>query len=91
MPKVKLPPGCSGFNTSRGVTVKADKPGGTVDLDDSQAKALGRSQYASTGFITAPVMVIGTKRGMRCPACNRMWQAWTTRCNSCGTPAVPDL
>lgn len=87
--KVSLPPGCSGFTTADGGTIKADKPGGSVELTDRQASALNKSQYAEQDFIKAGAgWSFGTHRGMFCAPCAREWNAWNDVCPKCGGKTV---
>lgn len=87
--RVNLPPGCSGFTTKDGSTLKADKPGGSVTISDRHAKALNQSQYAEQDFISAKGgLTFGTKRGMLCVHCKRVWNAWNDVCPKCDAETV---
>jgi hypothetical protein len=86
---VTLPPGCAGFTTASGRTIKA-KPGGTVTLEDHDATALLKSQHASIGLVTRQSHRLGTKSGRWCLSCRRLWQAWTRKCPKCHEPTVPE-
>lgn len=87
--KVNLPPGCSGLDCKDGTKYTAAKPGGVVEVDDRHARAINTGQYGEKGFISATgAMSFGTKRGMVCEPCGRVWNAWTTACHHCGTPTV---
>ena len=91
MAKVKLPPGCVGFDTADGRKLTANRPGGTLDVSDKDAGHINASQFAEQGFITATdAQSFGTKRGMRCVPCNRLWNAWNTTCHRCGSDTIPD-
>jgi hypothetical protein len=83
--KVNLPPGCSGLDCKDGTKYTASKPGGTVEVDDRHAGAINRGQYGQQGFIAAKGAVsFGTKRGMACGPCKRVWNAWSSVCPRCG-------
>lgn len=83
--KVNLPPGNVGFNCKDGTRYTADRPGGTVTVDERHAKAINQSQYADLGFITATgALAFGTKRGQYCAPCRRIWNAWNDTCPKCG-------
>jgi hypothetical protein len=91
--KVQLPPGCVGFDCKDGTKITANKPGGTVDVEDRHAKAINKSQYADTGMITATgALSFGTQEGRRCPTenCRRLWNNWTKVCHKCGAETVPE-
>lgn len=89
--KVKLPPGCVGFDTRDGRKLNADRPGGTVEVSDRDAEAINKGQYGTTGFISATgAATFGTKRGQRCPDCGRVWNAWNATCPKCGTETISE-
>jgi hypothetical protein len=78
-----LPPGCRGFTTADGQTLRSSS-NGTITLEDNHASRLLRSAHASTGLVSAQSHRLGTKTGRWCVSCSRLWQAWTTRCHRCG-------
>lgn len=87
--KVNLPPGCSGFDCKDGTKYTASKPGGAVEVEDRHARAINTGQYGEKGFISATgAMSFGTKRGMYCEPCGRVWNAWNSTCPKCATPTV---
>lgn len=89
--KVNLPPGCSGFDCKDGTKYTANRPGGSVTVSDRHAAALNRSQYADQDFISGKApMTFGTKVGMRCIPCNRLWNRWNAECPKCGSETVPE-
>lgn len=89
--KVNLPPGCSGFDCKDGTKYTANRPGGSVTVSDRHASALNRSQYAETDFISGKAQqTFGTKVGMRCNPCNRLWNRWNDTCPKCGTETTPE-
>jgi hypothetical protein len=82
--KVKLPPGCVGFDTTDGRKLNANKPGGTIEVSQRDADAINKGQYGQTGFISAKgAQSFGTKKGQLCPACGRIWNAWNKTCPKC--------
>jgi hypothetical protein len=82
--KVKLPPGCSGFDCKDGVKYTANKPGGTVEVSDRHAKAIEDGQFGKTGLVSGKgAESFGTKRGRECPSCGRRWNAWNHECPKC--------
>lgn len=85
-----LPPGCEGL--TGGAERYRARPGGTVTVTDDDAKRINAMPGNGTaGLVTAAYRVfLGTKKGMRCPADGRVWNAWTEHCHSCGTATVPD-
>lgn len=88
--RVNLPPGCSGFDAADGTRYSAQRPGGTVVVSDRHAAAIDGGQYGQTGFITGKEPAsFGTKRGMECPRCHRVWNAWNDACPRCSTEAEP--
>lgn len=88
--RVNLPPGCSGFNCKDGTRYKADRAGGAVTVSDRHAKAINEGQFGQKGFINATgALSFGTKKGMRCEPCGRVWNAWNDQCPRCGTETVP--
>lgn len=88
--RVNLPPGCVGFDAADGTRPTADKPGGTVIVSDRQAKAIDEGQYGQLGFITGKEpQSFGTKKGMECPKCHRVYNAWNDTCPRCSTDDEP--
>ena len=95
MPRVTLPTngknsGCFGLEFGDGTKTRSAKPGTSVEISDDQYHALSRSRYAHTGLIGATQYSFGTRQGRWCTRCNRLWNAWTSNCNSCGAVTVPD-
>lgn len=89
--KVNLPPGCSGFDCKDGTKYTANRPGGTVTVDDRHAAAIERGQYGQHDFISGKgSQTFGTKVGMRCLPCNRLWNRWNAVCPRCGTETIPE-
>jgi hypothetical protein len=89
--KVQLPPGCSGFDCKDGTKYTATKPGGSVTVSDRHARAINQGQYGDTGFVSATgAQSFGTKKGMKCPDCNRLWNVWNKTCPKCGTTTVAE-
>lgn len=87
--KVNLPPGCSGFDCKDGTKYTANRPGGSVVMDDRHARAVNGGQYNELGLVTAKgAESFGTKRGQYCETCNRMWNAWSKNCVKCGSETV---
>jgi hypothetical protein len=88
--QVRLPPGCEGL--TGGEQRYRARPGGTVTVTDADAARIDRMPGNGTaGLVTARNRVfVGTKKGMRCPADGRLWNAWTTCCHSCGTATIPE-
>jgi hypothetical protein len=90
VPTVSLPPGCCGFNSADGSTIRA-KSGGKAELTDAQYSRLKQSDHVKIGMISADGAVsIGTKKGRVCPGCHFRAQAWTTLCPRCDTATVPE-
>ena len=87
--RITLPPGCAGFTTADGRTLKA-KPGGTITLEDNDAKRLMRSQHASIGLISKQSFRLGTRDGRWCTGCRRLWQGWSLECPRCGASTMPE-
>lgn len=87
--RVNLPPGCGGFTCADGTRYDA-KPGTSVTLEDKHAAKLRKSNHRAIGLVTPMSYALGTKDGMRCPACRFLGQAWTTECPRCQTTMVPD-
>lgn len=83
--KVKLPPGCSGFDCADGTKYTANRKGGTVEVSDRHASAINKGQYGETGFVSAKgALSFGTKEGRWCSNCNRIWNSWNKSCPRCG-------
>lgn len=86
--RVQLPPGCSGFRCADG-SVYSAKPGTSVVLEDHHASSLAKSQHQSIGLVkSGESFSIGTKKGRWCPACSRVWQAWSVACPRCGAETL---
>lgn len=86
--KVNLPPGCSGFNCADG-TVYKGKPGGSVTVTETHARAINQGQYGEKDFITAKgAQAFGTKRGRWCEPCRRVWNVWNHECPKCEAPTT---
>jgi hypothetical protein len=74
-----------------GTKYTATRPGGSVTVDDRHANAINTGQYSEQGLISAKGAVsFGTKKGQRCPDCNRLWNAWNIQCPRCGTATNPE-
>lgn len=87
--KVQLPPGCSGFDCKDGTKYTASRPGGSVTVEDRHAKAINSGQYGQQGFISGKgAQSFGTRRGMYCGPCKRLWNAWNACCPRCGAQTV---
>jgi len=85
VPKINLPAGCYGLTGPDGSKTRRVKPGTSVTVTDEQARVINHSSNASLGIISGTqAAVIGTKRGRWCPACARLWQAWSVTCPRCG-------
>ena len=83
--KVNLPPGCSGLDAKDGTKYTANRPGGTVTVSDRHAKAINGGQFGEKGLVSAKgAQSFGTKVGMKCDQCNRVWNRWNTHCPRCG-------
>ena len=84
--KVQLPPGCKGFDCKDGTRYTATKPGGSVTVSDRHADAIKSSQFAGDGHLVGNIgrESFGTQKGMKCPKCRRIWNAWNDVCPKCG-------
>jgi hypothetical protein len=84
--KVQLPPGCRGFDCKDGTKYTAAKAGGSVDVSERHADAIRDSQFAGDAHLIGNIgrNTFGTKRGMKCPKCRRIWNVWTKECRHCG-------
>ena len=100
MPRVNLPPGCAGFADGNWRKM-ADKPGGFVNLDDTdpverrQLQKLQNQDYASAGLVDAGPEKFFVQKGPEgkwCPACtnNTIFHSWTKVCPSCGADTVSE-
>ena len=98
MPRVNLPPGCAGIADGNWRRF-ADKPGGHINLDDTdpvekrQLQKLKTQDYASAGLVDAgPEKFFTTRRddGRWCKPCARLWQRWSQVCPRCGQDTVPE-
>jgi hypothetical protein len=78
-----LPPGCQGFTTAGGETLRPNS-NGTITLEDHHASRLKASAHKSIGLVTSQSFRLGTKTGRWCSACKRLWQAWSATCPRCG-------
>ncbi len=87
--RVTLPPGCAGFTTADGRTLKA-KAGTSIVLDDRDAAVLKRSEHASIGLVTSQSFRLGTRDGRWCEECRRLWQGWSLQCPKCDALTVPE-
>lgn len=87
--RITLPPGCAGFTTADGRTLKA-KPGSSIVLEDGDAKRLLNSGHVSAGVISRQSHRLGTKHGRWCVECRRLWQGWSYECPKCGELTVPE-
>jgi len=87
--KVQLPPGCSGFDCKDGTKYTANKPGGSITVDERHANAINSGQFGDTGLVSAKgALSFGTKKGRLCETCNRLWNVWNHTCNKCGAETV---
>lgn len=83
--KVNLPPGCYGFQAKDGTKYDANRPGGSVSVDDRHAKAINEGQFGQNDFVSAKGMQsFGTKISQVCEPCGRVWNAWNHTCPKCG-------
>lgn len=100
MPRVNLPPGCFGISDGDW-KMKANKPGGFINLDDTdpvqkrQLKKLSGQDYAAAGLVDAGPEKFFVQRGPEgrwCPDCDdqTIWHSWTKTCPSCGGETVPE-
>lgn len=88
--KVKLPPGCSGIDAQDGTRYTGRK-GGVVEVSDTHAAAIRRSQHQDIGMLSGTeAHFIGTKKGRWCEPCKRLWNAWSTECPKCGVPTTEE-
>lgn len=90
--RVTLPPGCYGTEMAGdGTKYTADKPGGTVVMEDHHAAAIDKSQHAGIGLLRSTRSYrLATRNGRHCPACGFSAQCWSKVCPHCGTDTVPD-
>lgn len=91
--RVNLPPGCEGLNMQDGKRYTAASAGGHVDVEDRHAAAIDRlSTGGDAGLVSGGRFrsFIGTRRGRWCPACSRVWNAWSHECPRCGADTVED-
>jgi hypothetical protein len=84
-----LPPGCKGFTTAEGTTLRSNG-NGTITLEDHHANRLLHSAHASIGLISQQVHSLGTKTGKWCRACRFLAQGWAEVCPKCAGPVVPE-
>lgn len=85
MTLIRLPDGCSGLDMADGRKYSAGKPGGLVEMSNTDAKYLRRSWYGQSGVMRGgPQFTLGTRRGRWCAPCKRVWQAWSADCPRCG-------
>lgn len=90
--QVNLPPGCSGFTMADGTNYGGRK-GGTVTVSDEHAPHIRRQVGGDAGLVghaSFRALGFGTKKGMRCPADGKVWNAWTEVCHSCGGATEPE-
>lgn len=84
MPKINLPEGCTGLDFQDGTKVDGTS-GSTVEVTESQARQIDSSWYSRTGVMNASqALSFGTRKGMRCVPCKRVWNAWNDTCPKCG-------
>lgn len=90
MTQVHLPPGCVGFDAKDGTRYTANRPGGSVTVDERHAKAINTGQFGGdANLLTATgAVTLGTKKGRECLACHRVWNVWNRDCPRCGEPTV---
>lgn len=84
-----LPPGCRGFTTADGQTLRADSKG-TITLEDHHAARLMRSKHAAVGLVSRRSYQLGTREGRWCTACRRLWQGWSMRCPKCNAATIAE-
>lgn len=83
--KVNLPPGCSGMDAKDGTKYTANRPGGSIMVEDRHANAINTGQFGDKGLVSARGAVsFGTKKSQLCSECGRVWNAWNTICPKCG-------
>ena len=95
MPLVNLPPGCGALKMQDGKRYVAGRPGGTVQVSDSHAKAIdAMSGNGTAGLVSAAFRVFGSspRAGRWCHACQpaRLWNAWNHECPRCGAATDPE-
>jgi hypothetical protein len=88
--RVQLPNGCYKLDMANGVSYKADKPGGSVEVTGRDAHFIDTSFYGQTGIMRGSAQfAFGTRKGRLCEACNRLWNVWSTECPRCGEGTTP--
>ncbi|MFF4403592.1 hypothetical protein [Streptomyces sp. NPDC001404] len=86
MPRITLPDGCRGLDMADG-TKYTKGPGDKVDVSQAHADAIRRGYYGQSGIMRGgEQFTLGTKRGMACTPCKRVWNAWNHECPRCGAP-----
>lgn len=91
MPRITLPDGCKGLDMADG-TKYTSGAGDKVDVSPAHAKFIKTSYYGESGIMHGGERTnIGTKRGMRCDPCLRVWNAWNAECPKCGNPTVEEI
>jgi Zn finger protein HypA/HybF involved in hydrogenase expression len=90
VPIVNMPAGCESLKFGDGKAYYG-KPGGHVNVADEHAAQIAKSSNGQLGIVSgAQALVIGTKKGMWCRDCSRLWQAWSSFCPKCNQPTVPE-
>ena len=99
MPRIQLPPSCSGFADGNTKYIAERGPGSFVHIDDSDprgARALQKlrgQDYASAGLVDAGPEKFFVRRGPEgrwCRGCGTLWHSWTKVCGRCDLETVPE-
>ena len=78
MTRVTLPDNARGVAMD-GTNQYTAGPGDQVTVSPGHAEYIRQHAASSRGQFA-----VGTKRGMRCAPCARIWNAWSTVCPRCG-------
>lgn len=89
MAKISLPDGCKGLDFPDGSKVSG-KGGGSVEVSEAQARQIDNSWYGRSNVMGGQKLQFGTRKGMRCRPCKRLWNAWNDVCPRCGEQTVED-
>jgi len=90
MPQVQLPVGCNSLKFADGKEYYG-KRSGHVTISDDHASQIAKSPNGQLGIVTGTApQTIGTKAGMWCWDCKRLWQAWSKACPKCGEPTTAE-